>query len=118
MPKSIRKAITNLKASGLTNRRFRHISCYVLYNYEDTPQDLFERIRDLLAWGIAAYPMRYQPLNGEHAFEKDSYVSPAWTPEQLHMVAAARRVIGYGGAFPPYEGLMRKFCDAHGFNDA
>ena len=34
------------------------------------------------------------------------------------MVAAARRVIGYGGAFPPYDGLHRKFQDAKGFHDA
>lgn len=118
MRESIRRAISNLKAAGLTDRQMRYTSCYVLYNYKDTPEDLFVRVRDLLAWGIAAYPMRYQPLNGDHAFEKDSYVSPAWTAEQLNMVAAARRVIGYGGAFPPYEGLMRKFCDARGFDDA
>jgi hypothetical protein len=62
--------------------------------------------------------MRYQPLNGQYAFDKDSYVSPRWTPEQLDMVAAARRVIGFGGAFPPYEGLVKKFYDARGFADA
>ena len=56
--------------------------------------------------------MRYQPLTGQHAFQKDSYVSPAWTPEQLDMVAAARRVIGYGGAFPPYQALVNKFDQA------
>jgi hypothetical protein len=118
MRNSIRNAITHLKVAGLKNHRFRHISCYVLYNFNDSPQDLFERVRDLLAWGIAAYPMRYQPLNGQDAFTKDSYVSQHWTIERLDMVAAARRVIGYGGAFPPYEGLMRKFCDARGFDDA
>src|SRR5205807_7737240 len=100
------------------NRRFGHIWVYVLYNYEDTPHDLFERVRDLLAWGVAAYPMRYQPLSGEHAFEKDSYISPNWTFEQLNMVAQARRVIGYGGALPPYEGLVRKFCNARNFDEA
>ena len=34
------------------------------------------------------------------------------------MVAAARRVIGYGGAFPPYEGLVKKFRDARNFEEA
>ena len=34
------------------------------------------------------------------------------------MVARARRVIGYGGAFPPYERLRKKFVDARDFNDA
>ncbi len=118
MRDGVRRAVTLLKAAGLTNRRFRHICCYVLYNYKDTPDDLFERVRDLLAWGVSAYPMRYQPLSGEYAFEKDSYVSPSWTLERLDMVAAARRVIGFGGAFPPYDGLVNKFKDASGFDEA
>jgi len=118
MRESVRKAVAFLREAGLTNRRVRHICSYVLYNYKDKPEDLFERVRDLLAWGVAAYPMRYQPLSGEYAFEKDSYVSPEWTPKELDMVAAARRVIGYGGAFPPYEGLCRKFMGARGFHDA
>ena len=115
---AVHRAVRLLKKAGLTNRRYRHICCYVLYNYKDTPIDLYRRVRDLLAWGVSAYPMRYQPLNGDHAFEKDSYVSPGWTAEQLDMVAAARRVIGYGGAFPPYEGLVNKFRDAAYADDA
>ncbi len=75
-------------------------------------------MRDLLAWGLAAYPMRYQPLSGDQALEKDSYIAPTWTSEQLNMVAMARRVIGAGGAFPPYEGLIKKFLNAHNFDDA
>lgn len=102
----------------LSASRYRQVCCYVLYNYKDTPQDLFARVRDLLAWGVAAYPMRYQPLSGEYAFEKDSYVAPTWTEEELDMVANARRVIGFGGAFPPYEGLVKKFANASDFHDA
>lgn len=115
---AVKKAVTLLRGAGLSKRRYGHICSYVLYNYKDKPEDLFERVRDLLAWGVAAYPMRYQPLNGEYAFEKDSYIAPGWTVEELEMVAAARRVIGYGGAFPPYEGLVKKFAAARGFHDA
>ncbi len=118
MQGAVKNAVRLLRAAGLTNRRYRHICCYVLYNYKDTPADLFMRVRDLLAWGVSAYPMRYQPLNGEQAFEKDSYIAPTWTFEELEMVAAARRVIGYGGAFPPYEGLFNKFRDAKNFQEA
>ena len=117
MRDSICKAVLALK-KFLTKARYRHICCYVLYNYKDTPHDLFERVRDLLAWGVATYPMRYQPLSGDFAFTKDSYVAPSWTPEELEMVATARRVIGYGGAFPPYEGLVKKFRKANAFHDA
>jgi len=34
------------------------------------------------------------------------------------MVAKARRVLGYGGAFPPYEGLVKKFSKAKNFYEA
>lgn len=118
MENQIAQAIAKMRGAGLQSRRFRHISCYVLYNYKDAPQDLFERVLHLLAWGVAAYPMRYQPLNGQYAFEKDSYVAPTWTPEELEMVTVARRVIGFGGAFPPYEGLLKKFEKAKTFHEA
>jgi hypothetical protein len=111
----IKRAVELLRAVGFTKRQ---MFSYVLFNYQDTPEDLFERVRDLLEWGTAAYPMRYQPLSGNGALEKDSYVSPNWTIEQLEMVAAARRVIGFGGAFPPYEGLVQKFLDAPCFEEA
>lgn len=118
MKAQVKDAIIRLKEVGFGNRRFRHVTCYVLYNYKDTPHDLFERVRDLLGWGVAAYPMRYQPLSGQYAFDKDSYIAPTWTPEELEMVTVARRVIGYGGAFPPYEGLIKKFLDANTFHEA
>jgi hypothetical protein len=118
MKEQVHDGILRLKKAGFTNRRFRHVTCYVLYNYKDTPDDLFERVRDLLAWGVAAYPMRYQPLSGEYAFDKDSYIAPTWTPQELEMVSVARRVIGYGGAFPPYTGLLNKFLEAKDFHEA
>lgn len=34
------------------------------------------------------------------------------------MVQMARRVIGYGGALPPYEGLIKKFRNANTFEEA
>lgn len=118
MRKSMDRAIRNLKTSGLDKNRVRHITSYVLYNHRDTPEDLFRRIQDLLAWGVAAYPMRFQPLSGEHALEKDSYIAPTWTQEELNMIAMARRVIGAGGAFPPYEGLVKKVLNARNFEEA
>ena len=60
-------------------------------------------------------PVRYQPLE---TYVKNSYVSPNWTIEQVEMIARARRVIGYGGAFPPYGGLRKKFSNAGTFEEA
>lgn len=45
-------------------------------------------------------------------------IGAKWTAEQLEMVAKARRVLGYGGAFPPYEGLRQKLVTAKSFEEA
>lgn len=95
--------------------RKRKILVYCLYNYTETPEEFLDRLRDLLEWGVVAYPMRFEPLN---SLEKNKHVSPKWTPERLEMIADARRVIGYGGAFPPYEGLRKKFVNAKDFDEA
>ena len=36
------------------------------------------------SWLYHGDPKRYQPMADKHAFEKDSYVSPNWTVEQLN----------------------------------
>jgi len=113
--KHLKKAIDLLKDAGFNARR---ILIYCLYNnsYEkDTPEKFLDRLRDIMEWGAVSYPMRYEPLEPR---EKNTYVSPYWNDEQLEMVAKARRVIGYGGAFPPYEGLKKKFFSARTFEEA
>ncbi|MFC1515549.1 hypothetical protein ACFL7E_02180 [Thermodesulfobacteriota bacterium] len=112
MRKHVKKAIELLKYIGFPSRK---IVSYVMFNFKDTPEQLFERVRDLVSWGTAAYPMRFQPLN---ALDKDTYLAPKWTDEELDLVAKARRVFGKGGSFPPYEGLVKKFIDAKNFEEA
>jgi hypothetical protein len=109
---SVKKAICLLKDVGVKERQ---ILVYCLFNYQDTPIDFLERVKDLLSWGVVCYPMRYQSLGPS---PKDTYVSPRWTIGQLEMIAKARRVIGYGGAFPPYEGLSKKIINATTFEEA
>ncbi|MDY6896226.1 MAG: hypothetical protein SVO01_12555 [Thermotogota bacterium] len=112
MKKHVKNAINLLKVSGI---RTKNIMVYCLYNFNDSPFEFFERIRDLMGWGVVCYPMRYEPLK---PIPKNSYVSPGWTVTDLEMVADARRVIGYGGAFIPHEGLKKKFYDAKTFSEA
>lgn len=102
--------------------RRRDIFIYTIYNfygdvpsYNDTPEAFLKKIRDILGLGCVAYPMRFEPND---SLKKNQFISPLWTAEQLEAVADARRVIGYGGAFPPYEGLIKKFNKGNGFDDA
>jgi hypothetical protein len=78
----------------------RHLSNYILFNYKDTPEDFYERLRiniELnaeLGLSIFSFPMRYIPLNAKNR----RYVSPNWNPTQLRGVQcilhATRGVIG------------------------
>jgi len=108
----VQKSIERLVASGVKGR---DILVYTLFNYEDTPEDFYERTKDILEWGAVSYPMRFQPLD---ALEKNSYVGKYWNKKRLDMVQRARRVLGVRGAFPPYTGLVMKFRTAKGFDEA
>jgi len=108
----VERAIKTLKEYGI---RGRDIMVYTLFNYVDDPEDFFRRVRDILEWGAVAYPMRYEPLN---TLKKNSYISPRWRREEVEMVQEARRVLGYGGAFPPYPALIKKFKLAKDFQEA
>jgi len=109
---AVESAIELLHSQGVRKRR---IQVYTLFNFRETPDEFLERVRQILEWGAVCYPMRYQP---PMTLKKDSFVSAHWTRDQLEKVAKARRVIGYGGAFPPYKGLIEKFRSASGFDDA
>jgi len=106
------KSIQLLKQVGIRGRK---IVVYCLFNHLDTPIDFLNRLRDLMEWGVVAYPMRFEPLEPR---PKNTYVSPHWTAAQLEMIAKARRVLGYGGTFPPYEGLRKKFNKAKSLEEA
>jgi len=107
----VERAIERLKGLGIRGRR---VVVYTLYNYRDSPDDFFRRVRDLLEWGVVSYPMRFEPLD---SLEKNRYVGPKWTNSLLEMVADARRVLGCNGAFPPYDGLVNKFLKAGNFEE-
>jgi len=108
----VKKAIDLLAKYGISKR---DIFVYSMFNFTETPDEYFERVKQILNWGAACYPMRFQPV---FTLEKDSYISPTWNEKYLDMVASARRVIGFGGAFPPYKGLINKFNTAKNFYEA
>ena len=98
---SVEKAIQLLKNKGIDGRS---ILVYLLYNFVDTPQDFYERLKKVLKLGAVAYPMRFQPV---YSLKKNSYISPLWTQERLDSVATARRLWGSGGTFPPHAGMIK-----------
>ena len=116
---AVHKAVDYFFKYGINKRR---ISFYTLYNFYldgtdtgDTPTSFYERVLDILHMGCVSYPMRFIPLNAD---KKNEFVSPKWNAQQLEAVARARRVIGFGGAFPPYLALISKFENAKEFNEA
>ena len=110
--KYVKRAIERLNEAGIKNR---DIFVYTLFNYTDTPDEFFTRVREILNWGVVCYPMRYESL---FTIEKNLYISPYWDIKKIELVQNARRVIGYGGAFPAYEGLVNKFNKAACFEEA
>jgi len=116
--KVFNSAVTHFANNGINRRK---IFTYVLYNFyteghlEDTPAAFFERIKQISELGCVSYPMRYEPL---FALEKNRYISPLWTTDQVDRVVKARRILGFGGAFPPYTGLVSKFQKANSFEEA
>jgi hypothetical protein len=108
----VARAVERLHAAGIPTRK---VVVYTLYNYIDTPNDFHRRISELGALSVTSYPMRFEPLT---SLQKNAWLSPNWTRGQLQQVAAARRVMGFSGAFPPYQALVDKFSKARDFDKA
>jgi len=61
------------------------IRIYVLVGYNDTPDDALYRMQTLKSMGLKFNsPMRYQPIKGDGALVKDSYLSKNWTEYEMH----------------------------------
>ncbi len=108
----VKKAIDFLKEEGVDAR---NILVYVLYNFTDSPDDFFQRFKNVLNWGAVAYPMRFQPISST---EKNDYISHLWTEKQLDAMATGRRLFGSGGTFPPYKAIIKKIEGCKTFDEA
>lgn len=77
-----------------------HLSNYVLYNYTDTPQDFYERLRinaelnQELGTQIYSFPMKYIPLNAKDR----AYIGKHWNRRLLRgvqcILVATRGMVG------------------------
>lgn len=79
----------------------RHLSNYMLFNYDDTPEELWQRLKinqDLnteLQIKIYSFPMKFVPMNGEEAKSR-SYVGKHWNPKYLRAIQCILNVTRTG----------------------
>ena len=63
----------------------RHLSNYILFNFDDTPDDFYKRLRinielnEELGLSIFSFPMKYVPLDAKDR----KHIGPSWTKTQL-----------------------------------
>jgi len=83
--KSIRTAV----GSGI-----RSLSNYLLYNFEDKPEELYHRLRmnvDLceeLGASIYSFPMKYHPINDKEFFMNRDFIGKHWNRKFIRAVQA------------------------------
>lgn len=111
--KHVVNSINMLEERGLDGRR---IMCLTLYNFKDTPDDFFERVRTTLSLGAVCLPMRYQHIELPEALERNSYIGKHWTKKELRLVSNFIWRYGSHGSIPPY--LYEHFEKAKDFYDA
>ncbi|MCQ2343110.1 MAG: cobalamin B12-binding domain-containing protein, partial [Paludibacteraceae bacterium] len=90
------------------DRGIRDFSNYLLYNFNDKPQDLYHRLRvnvDLseeLDVSIYSFPMKYHPIRDEHSHDRD-YIGKYWNRKYIRAVQAilnaTKGKIGRGVSF-------------------
>jgi len=91
--KPLRIAFDNIKLEKLYIEKvrlahrygIRRLSNYILFNYDDTPEDFYRRLQinielnEELRLSIFSFPMKYVPLDAKDR----KYVGPNWTKTQL-----------------------------------
>lgn len=86
----------------------KDFSNYLLYNFTDKPEDLYERLRinvdlcDKYNVNIYSFPMKYHPIRGEHSHDRD-YIGEHWNRKYIRAVQAilnaTKGKIGIGVSF-------------------
>lgn len=98
--KSVRDAVK----SGIKN-----LSNYLLYNFEDKPEELYYRLEmnvrlcEELDASIYSFPMKYHPINDPEFFKNRDYIGKYWNRKFIRAVQAVlnstKGKIGRGKAF-------------------
>ncbi len=94
------------------------LSNYVLYNYEDTPLELYKRLElnvnlcEELDVSIYSFPMKYHPIEDPEYFSNRDYIGKNWNRKFIRTIQAVlnstKGKVGKGKSF---------FCKAFGENE-
>lgn len=86
----------------------KNFSNYLLYNFNDKPDDLYERLRINVELCIThdinvySFPMKYHPLQGKHSHDRD-YIGKHWNRKHIRAIQAimnsTKGSIGRGKSF-------------------
>lgn len=92
-----------------------NLSNYVLYNYKDTPIELYKRLKlnvdlcDELGVSIYSFPMKYHPIEDPDYFSNRDYIGVHWNRKFIRTIQAVlnstKGKVGKGYSF---------FCKAFG----
>jgi len=94
----------------MNENNVKYLSNYLLYNYNDTPEDLYERImvnvnlNDELGTKIYSFPMKFIPLD---AIDR-TYVGKNWTKKQLRAIQNILQVTHGKGKVSTDKGFAEK----------
>ena len=90
------------------NAGMKDFSNYLLYNFKDTPKDLYHRLRvnvdlcETLDVSIYSFPMKYHPIRNEHSHDRD-YIGEHWNRKYIRAIQAilnaTKGKIGRGVSF-------------------
>ncbi len=98
------KAITLASKNGIT-----HMSNYLLYNHDDKPIELYNRLKlnvelcEKLKINIYSFPMKYHPIKDPDYFQNRDYIGEHWNKKFIRAVQAVlnstKGKIGRGKSF-------------------
>lgn len=97
----LRIAFDNVKTEGAylnairlsVSHGIRDFSNYLLYNFDDRPEDLYYRMRvnvdlcETLDVKIYSFPMKYHPITGDFSHNRD-YIGKYWNRKYIRAVQA------------------------------
>lgn len=87
----------------------KSLSNYILYNYEDKPCDLYNRLKlnidlcDELGISIYSFPMKYHPIEDPEYFSNRDYIGKYWNRKFIRTIQAilnsTKGKVGRGKSF-------------------